>query len=104
MKQSAVEDCNCPSPEEQIPTKKRCWERSQLPACGKRAEFRARLHHAEDGVARDDANNLGRATGDTAHDGHLIDVPAHKPPDQTPDRLIRRRPHTFFPWYTAALH
>ena len=51
-------------------------ELDQLLGCGKRTEFRARLHHAEDGIARDDAHDLGRAVTGAAHHGHLIDVRA----------------------------
>jgi hypothetical protein len=51
-------------------------EQGQLLGCGKRTEFGARLHDPEDGVARDDAHDLGRAVTGAAHDGHLIDVRA----------------------------
>src|SRR5258708_7731461 len=64
-------------------------ERGRLPACGQRAKFGARLHHAQNGIARDDANDLRRAVCDATHDGHLIDIGAQKPLEQTQKRFFR---------------
>jgi hypothetical protein len=61
-------------PSKKKPQQKFRHELDQLLAGRKGAEFGARLHHAEDGIASDDANDLGRAVTGAAHDGHLIDV------------------------------
>ena len=63
-------------PPKKEPQQKFRRELDQLLAGRKGAEFGARLHHAKNGIARDDANDLGRAVAGAAHDGHLIDVRA----------------------------
>src|SRR5260370_24279470 len=71
------------SPSEERITTKNCQrQRGRLPAGRKRAKFGARLHHAQNGIARDDANDLRRAVCDTTHDGHLVDIRAQKPLEQ----------------------
>src|SRR5258708_4714239 len=77
---------------------------SFLLACRQWTEFGARLHHAEDGIARDDANDLGRAVAGAAHDGHLIDIRAQEPLEQTEERLLRRCPEYFFARNHGGLH
>src|SRR5204863_73134 len=61
------------------------------------AKLGARLHHAEDGIARDDANNLRRAFLRAAHHGHLVHVRAQEPFQQTQEWFFRRRPQNFLP-------
>src|SRR6266480_1590393 len=79
--------------EEQITTKKkRASDGSQLPAGGNRTEFGTRLHDAENGVAGDHSNDLGRIVAGAAHHGHLIDIRAQEPLEQTQERLVRRCP------------
>src|SRR5205807_3590315 len=63
-----------------------------LPAGRQWAKLRACLHHAEDGIARDDSNDLGSAVAGAAYHGHLIDIRAQEPLQQTQERLVRRCP------------
>src|SRR6266480_5515171 len=72
--------------------KKRESDGSQLPAGGNRTEFGTRLHDPENGVARDHSNDLGRIVAGAAYHGHLIDVRAQEPLEQTQGRLVRRCP------------
>ena len=68
------------------------------------AEFGAGLDNAEDGVAADDADDVGAVVGRTADDWHLIDVGGEEALEQALERFVLRGPEDAVARNHYALH
>lgn len=81
---------------------------TELFACdavvGKRAEFGARAHDAENGIASDHSDDVSGAIVGTGDDGHLVDVGGEKAFEEAEERFVWRGPEDALAWDHHGLH
>jgi len=61
------------------------------------------LHHTQDGIACDHANDVGTAIFRAAHDRHLVDVGGEQALEQPEERFLRGSPKDALPWNHCGL-
>ena len=61
-------------------------------ANGERAEFRAGLHDAKDGIARDHADDLGGAVVGAGDNGYLVDIGGEQAFEEAEEGFVWRGP------------